>query len=126
MIVKGVYMIKVFISTLSFVVLFVGCSTKNPPLTDISNAKMALVKAEGNEAATYAPKTLSKIKAKYQRLQALMAKKRYEEAKFLAQEIQADARLLERESQRLMLEKKIKKLQGEINLITKEFAEVRE
>jgi hypothetical protein len=126
MIIKGVYMVKIWISALLFFVLFVGCSTKNPPLTDISNAKMALVKAEGSEAATYAPKSLSKIKAKYAQLQALMAKKRYEEAKFLAQEIQADARLLEKRSQSKMLEKELKKLQGEINLITKEFTEVRE
>ena len=117
---------KIFLFALSFLFLLGGCSTKNPPLRDISNAKMALVKAEGSEAAQYAPKSLTMIKGKYKKLQELMAKKDYNEAKFLAQEIQADARLLEQTSQKVMLEKKVKKLQGEINLITKDFAEVKE
>ena len=117
---------KIF-TVLSVLMFFIaGCSAKKPPLTDISNAKMALVKVDVPESASTAPKLLATLKSKFKNLQALMKAKRYEEAQFLAQEIQADARLLEKKSQHLLLEKEAQKLQGEINLITKDFAQIRE
>ncbi len=117
---------KIFLASLSLIFFLGGCSTKTPPSTDISNAKMALVKAESQDAKTYAPDDLVRIKVKYQTLQKLMQEERYDEAKFLAQEIQADARLLEKKSQRIMIERRVKKLQGEINVITKDFTQVKE
>ncbi len=117
---------KIFLATIFLFFVLVGCSSKNPPSTDISNAKMALVKAESEDAKKYAPDDLLRIKVKYQNLQKLMHEERYDEAKFLAQEIQADARLLEKKSQRIMIERRVKKLQGEINLINKDFTEVKE
>lgn len=115
---------KIFLATIFLFIVLFGCSSKNPPSIDISNAKMALVKAESKDAKTYAADDLVGIKVKYQNLQKLMHEERYDEAKFLAQEIQADSRLLEIKSQRLMIEKDLKRLQGEINLITKEFTQV--
>ena len=117
---------KILIPFLLWVWMLTGCSQKNPPLTDISNAKMALVKVDNSPAKRYAPKLFTTIQKKYQKLQLLMKQKEYEKAQFLAQEIQADARLLEKRSQRVMLEKDAKKVEGEINLITKDFAEIRE
>ncbi len=117
---------KIFLTCVSLLFFLGGCSTKTPPSTDISNAKMALVKAESRDAKTYAPDDLVRIKMKYQTLQRLMQEEHYDEAKFLAQEIQADARVLEKKSQRIMIERRVKKLQGEINLINKEFTEVKE
>jgi len=117
---------KIFLLSLCALFLLDACSRKNPPTTDISNAKMALIKAESQDAKMQAPDDLALIKTKYQNLQALMQNKRYEEAKFLAQEIQADSRLLEKKSQRIMMEKRVKKLQGEINVITKDFTEIKE
>jgi hypothetical protein len=117
---------RVFLLTVTAVFFLVACSTKTPPTTDISNAKMALVKAEGMDAKSYAPDDLVHIKVKFQNLQRLMHEKRYDEAKFLAQEIQADARLLEKKSERVRLEKEVKKLQGEINLIRKDFTQIEE
>ncbi len=103
-----------------------ACASKTVPETDISNAKMALIKAQESGATTYAKDALEKIQKKYQHLQELLKKRRYDEAKFLAQEIQADARLLEKESHTRQLEEKVKKLQGEINLLTHEFTEIKE
>ena len=117
---------KLFLVTVSILLLLAGCSTKTPPNTDISNAKMALVKAESKDAKLYVPDDLVRIKVKYQNLQKLMHEERYEEAKFLAQEIQADARLLQMKSERIMIEKRVKKLQGEINLINKDFTSIKE
>ncbi len=117
---------KIFLTSVATLLLFVGCSTKVPPTADISNAKMALVKAESTDAKTYVPDDLVRIKVKYQNLQRLMQEERFDEAKFLAQEIQADARVLEKKSQRVMIERRVKKLKGEINTINKDFTEVRE
>ena len=120
------FSMKMFLTTISLLFFLGACATKTPPSTDISNAKMALVKAESQDAKTYAPDDLVHIKVKYQTLQALMQEERYDEAKFLAQEIQADARLLEKKSQRIMIERRVKKLQGEINVINKDFTQVKE
>ena len=117
---------KMFLATISLLFFLGACSTKTPPSTDLSNAKMALVKAESQDAKRYAPDDLVHIKVKYQTLQRLMQEERYDEAKFLAQEIQADARLLEKKSQRIMIERRVKKLQGEINVINKDFTHLKE
>ena len=117
---------KLFLLTVTVFFFLVACSTKNPPTTDISNAKMALVKAEGMDAKRYASDDLVRIKVKFQNLQRLMQEEHYAEAKFLAQEIQADARLLEKKSQRVRLEAEVKKLQGEINVINKDFTQIHE
>lgn len=117
---------KQIIASLIFFLIFIGCSTKSAPMTDVSNAKMALIKAEGKNAKVYSPQALSSLKKKFQHLQTLMQSKKYEEAKFLAQKIQADARVLEKKSERIKREKVLKALQGEINLIKKEFISVQE
>ncbi len=117
---------RIFLLTVTAVFFLVACSTKNPPLTDISNAKMALVKAEGLDAKRYAPDDLVRIKVKFQNLQRLMKEERYDEARFLAHEIQADARLLEKKSERVRLEEEVKKMQGEINVINKDFTQIQE
>lgn len=126
MIMTRSFHMKMFITTVTALLLFAGCSTKAPPTADISNAKMALVKAESTDAKTHAPDDLVRIKVKYQNLQRLMQEERYEEAKFLAQEIQADARVLEKKSQRVMAEQRVKKLSAEINVINKDFTSVKE
>ncbi len=120
------FFVKKFLSSMSVLLLLAGCSTKIVPTKDISNAKMALIKAESQDAKTYAPDDLVRVKVKYQNLQRLMHEERYEEAKFLAQEIQADARLLEKKSQRIEVQNKAKKLSGEINTINKDFTQIRD
>jgi len=117
---------KIYLISMVALLLFAGCATKVPPTSDISNAKMALVKAESTDAKTHAPDDLVRIKVKYQNLQRLMHEERYEEAKFLAQEIQADARVLEKKSQRMMVERRVRKLSAEINTINKDFTSVKE
>ncbi len=102
---------RAILLTVTVLLSLVGCSTKNPPLRDISNAKMALIKAESDAAKRYASDALVDVKVKYQSLQRLMQEKRFEEAQFLAQEIQADARLLQERASRMELEEQVKELQ---------------
>ncbi len=117
---------QIIISIVVLVLFLSGCSTKNPPLTDLSNAKMALVKVDTAQTKKAAPQALSALQAKYKILQGLMKDKEYDKARFLAQEIQADARLLEKKSERIMLEERVRKMQGEINLINKDFTQIKE
>ena len=109
-----------------FCVILLGCSSKNPPLRDISNAKMALVRADTSDSNIYEPQMLKNIKIKYKALQNLMIKEEYKSAKYLAQEIHADARVLEKRSSLRAIQGKIKSKEGEINLIKKEFTHVNE
>ena len=120
------FLMKTFLLASAVVFLFSACSTKVAPLRDVSNAKMALIKAESQNAKVHALDDLVHIKMKYQNLQKLMHEERFDEAKFLAQVIQADARLLEKKSARIMIEKEFKKLQGEINVINKDFTEIKD
>ena len=120
------FLMKTFLLASAVLLSFSACSTKVPPLSDVSNAKMALIKAESQNAKVHALDDLVHIKMKYQNLQKLMDEERFDEAKFLAQVIQADARLLEKKSARIMIEKEFKKLQGEINVINKDFTEIKD
>jgi len=117
---------KTFLLASAVLLSFSACSTKVAPLRDVSNAKMALIKAESQNAKVHALDDFVHIKMKYENLQKLMHEERFDEAKFLAQVIQADARLLEKKSARIMIEKEFKKLQGEINVINKDFTEIKD
>jgi len=76
--------------------LLVGCSAMKPPLKDISNAKLAMVKIDNKKTKTYFPKELKKLKYQFKMMQNFMNDKRYKDAKFLAQEIRTDSILLQK------------------------------
>jgi hypothetical protein len=117
---------KLFYLLILIFTLFFGCSTKKPPLRDISNAKMALVKADNERVRKYEESKLKNLQKKFQTLKLLMNEKRYDEAKFLAQEIQADARVLEKKVALKAIKEEIKSKNGEINMIKKEFSTIKE
>lgn len=97
-----------FLRILLFLVFVSGCATKSLPKSDISNAKMAIAQSDNKIVRTYAKKELQKLKQKYKKLDTLLKEKRYKEAKFLAQEIQADSMLLQKKASVIELEKKVK------------------
>jgi hypothetical protein len=117
---------KLFYIVSLIFVLFFGCSAKKPPLRDISNAKMALVKADNDKVKKYEAMKLINLQKKFSALKELMNQKRYEEAKFLSQEIQADARVLEKKVALKEANEAIKSKNGEINLINKNFTQIKE
>ena len=117
-------LMKIILLNVTALMVLTACATKVIPTIDISNAKMALIKVETSDAKKYVPKELAKIKTKYQKLQSLIQEEAYDAGKFLAQEIQADARVLEKKVLKVQRENEVKKLQGEINTLKKDFTHV--
>ncbi len=107
---------KLYIVLFSLLFLM-GCATKSIPAKDISDAKLALAKLDITGIKSYFPKESQKIKRKYALLKELLAQKRYDEAKFLSQEIVADYRVLEMRAKKEALEGKRKKLQEDFEEI---------
>ena len=73
--------------------LFSGCSSVPKPIGEIASAKTLIESAETNEAGKYAPVALDRAKTKLKRAQKAMIEEEYLEAKQLADEAQADAKL---------------------------------
>ncbi len=97
---------KIYI-VLLFAFIVVGCSTKTLPTKEISNAKVALAKLDLSDAKKYYPKESEEIKRRYLVLKKLMADERYRDAKFLAQEIVADYRVLEIKTKKRSLKNRL-------------------
>ncbi len=98
------------ILSFSALLLFTGCSSKNPPVEKISNAQSAINRASDNKAEVYAPLELKIAKEKLDRAKELSKDKKYEDAEMLAEEAKADARLAEEKSRT----KESKKIANEI------------
>jgi hypothetical protein len=69
---------------------------------------MAIAQADNKKVRVYTPRLLKKVRSKYKKLNLLIKEKRYEEAKFLAQEIQADSMLMQKKASLLELQKNVK------------------
>jgi len=93
---------------LFMIFFFIGCAKDDIPKRDISNAKMALAQSDNSIVKEYAPQKLKKLKTKYKELDRLINQKKYEEAKFLAQDIQIQSLLIQKEASINKLSKKIK------------------
>ncbi len=99
------------VSYLSFFIIsffIISCATKSIPSRDLANAKMAIAQADNKKVRVYTPRLLKKVRSKYKKLNLLIKEKRYEEAKFLAQEIQADSMLMQKKASLLELQKNVK------------------
>ncbi len=114
------------LSLLFFIFFLFGCVAQKAPIHDISNAKISLIKAENSKAQKYAPQEFSDAKSKLIKSESLMKNGDYKEAKLFAQKASADARVAKQKAKKEFLEEEIKKLEGEINLITKDFAQIEE
>jgi len=113
-------MIKLF-GVLCLLFFIGACSSKKAPKVDITNTKMMMGRIDTAEIKSHTPLELLNVKGKYRDLQLLLKDERYEEAEYLSREIEADVRLIEKRSQRKILEKELEALQGEVNAIKKDF-----
>jgi len=89
---------SLYICLLSSTLFFYGCAEYSVPKRDLSDARLALAKVDTKQMRRYNKNELKKIKLKFKKLDELISKKRYLDAKYLAREIEADARLLEVEA----------------------------
>ncbi len=101
-----------------------GCSSKNPPLQDAKDAKMAILDAKSADAKTYAPKMFKNSEEKYKQMQELMKKEKFVEAKHAAQKAYIQAKLANLLSKNAKTQKQVDALEGEINVIKKDFATI--
>jgi len=92
----------------------VGCAEYSLPSKEVSNAKLALVKVDTKESRKYFAEDLKNTKLKFKKLQNLLSNKEYQEAKILAQEIQADARELQNRVELKSVEVQLKKKQKDL------------
>ena len=98
-----------YLFTITITIISIGgCAHNSIPKNDISNAKMAIAQSDNQLVKKYSPKELKKLKRKYKRINELIDERMYQKAKFLAQELQADALLLQKISSVKKLEQEIK------------------
>lgn len=114
----------VIASMITFGLLGSGCSSKQPPMSDITNAKMALLKAKEANAYTLAPNAFSAAETAFKQSAEAMDQSDYERAKFAAQKAQLSAALASKKAKNTLLAQERDKLKAEINVISKEFTTV--
>lgn len=112
------------LSILFFTFFILGCSAQKPPIHDISNAKISLIKAENAKAEKYASEEFSEAKSKLVKSENLLKNREYKKAKLFAQKASADARVATQKAKRELLKEEVKKIEGEINMVTKDFVEI--
>jgi hypothetical protein len=106
---------------------FGGCSQKvAPPKSDISNAKIALMKAKDGGASSLAPKEFDRAKEYFDKTGILMKQKKYKKAEQTSQKSYINAKVADAKAKNVKLEKEIQKLKGDINLVNRDFAEIKE
>ena len=86
---------KITSTALAFIVVgsVSGCSTMEPPKSEISKARSYIDAAEQDEADRYAAIALNRAKDRMSQAQEAMDREDFEQAKFLAEKALVDARL---------------------------------
>lgn len=101
-----------------------GCSSKNPPLQDISNAKMALLEAKEAGASSLAPDLFNQSQAEYKKMQEFMDKEEFKQAKYAAQKAYIKAKSALSHAQNEKVQKRVDELNSEVNVIKKDFTTI--
>jgi Domain of unknown function (DUF4398) len=76
-----------------------GCATTPPPTEQIAVSKSAIANAVSAGGSEYAPMDMKTAQEKMDRADRAMDKKDYDDARWLAEEAQVDARLAEKKAQ---------------------------
>lgn len=116
----------VFVAFAPMVFFISGCAKKLPPLEDIQDAKIALVKAKDADALELANRSFELAKKHYEDIKVYMSENDYEKAKYSAQKAFIEAKLSQNIAQNAKIEKKIDKLSGEVSILKKEFTTISE
>ena len=101
-------------------VAIAGCGSIPPPTEQMAVSKAALanaVSAGGNE---YAPVEMRTAQEKMDRANRAMEKEDYENARWLAEEAQADARLAEKKAQSAKAQKAASVMQDDLRALREE------
>jgi multidrug efflux pump subunit AcrA (membrane-fusion protein) len=87
------------LAAISCAALIVGCASVPPPTDQIAVSRLAIANAVQAGGAEYAPVEMTAAQDKMDRAGRAMEKKDYDDARTLAEQAQADARLAEKKAE---------------------------
>jgi Domain of unknown function (DUF4398) len=102
------------------VVAIAGCASVPPPTEQMAVSKSAVANAVSAGGAEYAPVEMKLAQDKMDRARRAMEKEDYENARWLAEEAQADARLAEKKAQSAKAQKAAIVMQDDIRVLREE------
>lgn len=97
-----------------------GCASIPPPTEQMAVSKSALGNAVSAGGSEYAPVEMRTAQEKMGRANRAMDKEDYENARWLAEEAQADARLAEKKAQSAKAQKAVSVMQDDIRVLREE------
>jgi hypothetical protein len=101
-------------------VVIAGCASIPPPTEQMAVSKSALANAVSAGGSEYAPVEMRTAQEKMDRASRAMDKEDYENARWLAEEAQADARLAEKKAQSAKAEKAASVMQDDLRVLREE------
>ena len=101
-------------------IVIVGCASMPPPTEQIAVAKSALASAASAGGSEYASMEMNSAQEKLDRAQQAMKKEDYENARWLAEQAQVDARLAEKKAQSAKAQKAASVIQNDIRVLREE------
>jgi hypothetical protein len=116
---KHIFMVGIFS------LLFFGCSSKNPPISDVESAKIAFLKLKSESSNSFMKSDIQKIENKIKYIEKLMEEKKYDKAQSNALKVKSDSEYLSKKIKNKKLSEEIKILQSEINRITNSFTTIK-
>ena len=102
------------------VVAISGCASIPPPTEQMAVSKSAIANAVSAGGSEYAPVEMKLAQDKMDRARRAMEKEDYENARWLAEEAQADARLAEKKAQSAKAQKAALVMQDDIRVLREE------
>jgi hypothetical protein len=100
--------------------LMAGCASAPPPTEQIAVSKSAIDNALSAGGSEYAPVEMKSAQEKLDRARRAMAKDDNEDARWLAEQAQADARLAEKKAQSAKAKKSASVMQEDIRVLRDE------
>ena len=97
-----------------------GCASVPPPTEQMAVSKSAIANAVSAGGPEYAPVEMKLAQDKMDRARRAMEKEDYENARWLAEEAQADARLAEKKAQSAKAQKAALVMQDDIRVLREE------
>jgi hypothetical protein len=101
-------------------IVIAGCASAPPPTEQMAVSKAALANAVSAGGSEYAPVEMRTAQEKMDRANRAMEREDYENARWLAEEAQADARLAEKKAQSAKAEKAASAMQDAIRVLREE------
>ena len=101
-------------------VVIAGCASVPPPTEQMAVSKSAITHAARAGGGEYAPVEMRSAQDKMERASQAMVKEDYENARWLAEEAQADARLAEKKAESAKARKAAVVMQDDIRVLREE------